>query len=99
LSHDDVYLAVQLWEAYQKGDSEKLLELAETETAKFPTLKEVCKALSEIDTRPKAVVSRLIGDGHTEFGDLFREFSKAEGVYGFGDSQVRNIFDEVVSAK
>ena len=53
LTHDDVYLAVQLWEAFQNRDFEKLAALGETKSACFPTLKEVCDAAGAIDTRPK----------------------------------------------
>jgi len=97
LNHDDVYLAVQLWEAFQKGDSETLAKLAETKSDSFPTLETVGKALSEIKTRPKKVVAKLYEEGHTEFGDLFREFCKSEPVYGFGDAQVKKLYDEVVA--
>jgi hypothetical protein len=30
------------------------------------------------------------------FGTVFQEFCKRESIYGFGDLQVKRIFDEVV---
>ncbi len=94
-SHDDIYLGVQLWEAYQKRDFEKLLSLAETDSKCFPKLKEVCEAAAEIETRPKATLKKIIDGGKTEFGEAFKEFSEIEAIYGFGDLQVKRIFDEL----
>jgi len=93
--HDDVYLGVQLWEAFQKRDFEKLLSLGETKSKCFPRLKEVCEAAAEIDTRPKATLRQIIDSGKTEFGEAFKEFSEIEAIYGFGDLQVKKIFDEL----
>jgi len=30
-----------------------------------------------------------------DFGQIFQQFSKEEGIYGFGDSQVKAMFDEL----
>jgi hypothetical protein len=30
-----------------------------------------------------------------EFGPVFKEFNKRESIYGFGDLQVKRIFDEI----
>ena len=31
-----------------------------------------------------------------EFGPVFREFNKRESIYGFGDLQVKRLFDELI---
>lgn len=94
-SHDDVFLAVQLWEAFQDRDFKKLVELADTESKCFPYLKEVCEAAAQIETRPKESLEKIIEGGKTDFGEVFGEFSETEGIYGFGDLQVKKIFDEI----
>ena len=32
-----------------------------------------------------------------EFGPVFREFNKRESIYGFGDLQVKRLFDEIIN--
>jgi hypothetical protein len=29
------------------------------------------------------------------FGEVFKEFNKRESIYGFGDLQVKRLFDEI----
>ncbi|MEZ5347031.1 MAG: hypothetical protein R2681_15895 [Pyrinomonadaceae bacterium] len=99
INDDDLYLGVQLWESFQKKDFEKLISLGMTESKAFPTLQEVCEAASEIETRPKSVIGQIKAGGKDSFGDIFKEFCKTEGVYGFGDLQVKKIFDEMAEAE
>ena len=95
LIYDDVFLVVQLWEAFRDRDNETLAKLGESDSIAFPTLKEVCDAAINIETRPKETIRQIIGEGKTEFGDAFKEFCAREAIYGFGDLQVKRIFDEV----
>ena len=96
LNHDDIFLAIQLWEAFQNRDFEKLTELGKTESKSFPSLKEVVEAAIAIDTRPKESLKKIIDDGNTDFGQVFGIFNEVEAVYGFGDLQVKKIFDKIV---
>lgn len=32
-----------------------------------------------------------------EFGPVLREFNKRESIYGFGDLQVKRLFDEIIN--
>lgn len=97
INDDDLYLGVQLWEAFQKRDFKVLKQLGEKESQGFPTLKEVCEAACEIDTRPKETLSKIISGGKTSFGDVLKEFCGVEGVYGFGDLQVKRVYHELNS--
>lgn len=97
LNHDNVYLAVQLWEAFQSKDFEKLAELGKTPSNAFPKLNDVCDAAAHIGSRPKESLTKIIADGAEDFGSAFRVFNETEAVYGFGDLQVKRIYDEVVS--
>lgn len=92
----DVDLGRRLWDAFSARDFASLTSLSDEESECFKYLKEVCQAAAEIDTRPKNALQRIIEDGGREFGPLFQEFIKTEGIYGFGDLQVRRIFDEIV---
>lgn len=96
LSVEDILLGKHLWEAYQNKDFNMLQRLGETDSESFPKLREVCKAASEIETRPKKTLQLILaGGGQSEFGKVFRKFNETEDIYGFGDSQVKKIYDQI----
>jgi hypothetical protein len=87
----DIALGTELWSAFTQSNSEELISLGTRGTERFPYLAEVCEAAVEIDTRPREILESITGEGEKEFADIFVEFSKRAGVYGFGDSQVEAI--------
>ena len=99
----DFQLARELWQAYKSQDLSALAQLAETKSACFPYLKEACNAHIERFTtdgqlsRPERVLTDILQKGETDFYKVFGEFSKREGVYGFGDSQLKSIYDKLVA--
>jgi hypothetical protein len=95
LTTEDIIMGAHLWEAYQKGDLEHLQKLAESTSACFPYLQEVCKAQVErvLKHRPEKVLQNITANGITDFPQIFQLFSLSEGIYGFGDSQVKEIYD------
>jgi hypothetical protein len=93
-SREDIALGADLWLAFQNHDFARLDELSKTQSVCFPHLKEVCEAACEQQTRPKNVMQKIVSDGETDFGKAFRKFNETEGVYGFGDLQVKRIFDQ-----
>lgn len=95
-SEEDLTLGADLWTAYQNKDYAKLKELSRTESKCFPKLKEVCAAEIEKRERPRKILCEIIADGETNFSAIFKKFSEKEGVYGFGDSQVERIYNEIV---
>lgn len=95
LSNEDLELGSNLWKAFQTRDFAQLIELSKSKSECFPYLKEVCKAASEQETRPKRALQKIISAGETEFGKVFEKFIETEGIYGFGDVQVKRIFDEI----
>jgi hypothetical protein len=98
-SDKDIKLGADLWKAFQNKDFGELEKLSQTNSECFPHLKEVCRAAIEQEFRPKEVIQKIIADGADDFGKVFRKFHETEGVYGFGDSQVKRIYDEVISYK
>ncbi len=98
-SPDDIRLGVDLWNAFRHSNYGRLTELAETESNCFPYLKEVCEAAIDKDTRPAEVLAEIQFEGKTEFEDIFPEFSRRAGVYGFGDLQVKRILDRMSSER
>lgn len=90
----DVMLGAKLWKAFQDKDFDELKKLGAIKSACFPKLAEVCEAAIEIETRPKETL-RKITMRETEFERIFVRFGETEGVYGFGDSQVKRILETV----
>lgn len=88
---DDITLGVHLWEAYRKEDLGKLDELSNAESECFPHLKEVCAAEIERkrDMRPQKTLRKIADEGITDFKEVFTRFAETEGIYGFGDLQVK----------
>jgi hypothetical protein len=95
LSFKDITLGVNLWQAFQNKDWSMLDGLGDSDSKAFPTLKEVCTAACEIETRPEETLRQIMDNGETEFGKVFQEFNKTEDIYGFGDLQVKKIYDHL----
>jgi hypothetical protein len=93
-SDEDRALGVELWQAFQNANYEKLERLSEIESECFPRLKEVCRAEMEKGSRPQKILREIIAGGTTDFAEIFPEFSSRAGVYGFGDAQVKRILSE-----
>lgn len=95
----DIELGKNLWASYQIGDLTQLKELSKKQSDCFQYLEEVCQAhidrfpLDKTLGRPDKVVKEIIATNSTEFQAVFSEFSDREGIYGFGDSQLKNIYD------
>jgi hypothetical protein len=94
----DIKLGADLWTAYQYRDHKTLRELAKTESACFPYLKEAVEAEVEKDYRPRQVLKEIRESGISDFGETFAEFRKQAGVYGFGDLQVKRILADQVNS-
>jgi hypothetical protein len=98
----DIELGKNLWTAYQNGDLNKLIELSKTPSNSFEYLEEVCQAhcdrFSNEATlgRPEKVIKELINTYSTEFQKVLTEFSAREGIYGFGDLQVKKMYDKLM---
>jgi hypothetical protein len=91
LTNSDLQLGRQLWKAFCFRDFENLKQLGAANSPCFIRLDEVCRALIEIDSKPKRILSEIIQKGEIDFGEIFSQFKAKAGVYGFGDLQVRNI--------
>jgi len=101
LASSDLALGKNLWEAYRLGDIAQLVALSKSVSPCFRHLKEVCQAhldrISEnpSERRPQKVILELLAMGITDFDPLFSKFSEREGIYGFGDLQVRELLDSI----
>ena len=99
----DILLGVLLWEAYQNADFQNLKALSKNESGCFEHLEEVCQA--HIDRfpsdnslgTPEKVIKEIIQSKLIDFQEVFQRFSEKEGIYGFGDLQVRRIYEKLLN--
>lgn len=98
-------LAEKLWLAFRKENLEEIGELSLRQSNAFPYLRSVCKA--HIDRfprngrpgKPEAILSEIIRKGKKDFSSVFVDFQKTQGIYGFGDTQVKEIYDRVIGSE
>jgi hypothetical protein len=94
----------QLWCLYRKNDIEEMMKIARGLKDRFPFLEPVINAQKQRlpqNGKPGRPIQSLIDImtelGSTEFGKVFGAFCKQESIYGFGDLQVRRLFDEIIN--
>lgn len=92
----------ELWVYYQNNDLEKLNVAAQELNPLYPFILNAVKAHRdrfpdhENQGRPKSSLLAIMNElGTNEFGLVFQEFCKRESIYGFGDLQVKRLFDEI----
>jgi len=94
-----------LWSLYQKNEIEAMLEMVAPFHEDFPFLSTAIQAhrdrLPQENNlgRPKQALLQIMQELDTrEFGPIFQAFHKQESIYGFGDLQVKRLFDELVAS-
>lgn len=102
LSDADVQLGQGLWTAYKGNNFEELIRLAKNQSFAFPYLQEVVKAHMDrfpkdgTNGRPEKVIEDITKNVSTDFHKVFKEFWYRESIYGFGDTQLKHIYDKVL---
>lgn len=97
-SEPDLQLGNDLWLAFKQHQPEQLLSLSQTDAPCFPYLSEVCEAWAD-QQRPYRVIEDIVNNVSSDFHIVFREFFQREGIYGFGDSQLKPLYDKVMEQK
>ena len=100
----DIAKASPLWQAYSINDSDELIRLVEDITDLSEYIIPAALAYRDMNTstieqsRPYLSLLEITNTlKTTHFGKVFMEFCKKEGVYGFGDLQVKRLFDKIVA--
>ncbi|HEY0742999.1 MAG TPA: hypothetical protein VGD40_16130 [Chryseosolibacter sp.] len=96
----DKQLALALWDAYSTNNALALTKQSDHKSKAFPLLAEVCKAHLDRFSRdglgrPEKKLKSILENGTTQFDKIFHEFRQTEGVYGFGDAQVKSLLSKV----
>ncbi|HFS67569.1 MAG TPA: DUF1835 domain-containing protein, partial [Flavobacteriia bacterium] len=91
-----------LWNSYQNNDTKELIKVAKRLRIKYPFIYKAVKAhLDRIPSKkspgcPTKTLIEIMNNLETNsFGEVFKEFNKRESIYGFGDLQVKRLFDEI----
>lgn len=102
LNKTDQEAISKMWNAFQKSNWIQLRANAKKLTYKIDHIEEVVEAhIQRFPTnkeygRPEESIKKLIQElDDPSFANVFRAFSKEEGIYGFGDLQVKSIFERV----
>lgn len=93
----DLELGLNLWKAYQSNHQNKLKQLSEIKSDCFRFLPELITAYQNIN--PEIFIQNLIQNGITDFSEAFEKFRDELGIFGFGDLQVKLIYDKVFQEK
>ena len=97
LSSEDILHIQKLWKALVESNTAVLIELSEKPCAGIRFQKEVILAHLDREPdesgfgRPGRTLKKIMLRGENDFYKLFQTFSEQEGIYGFGDSQVKNM--------
>ena len=92
-----------LWFAYRKDNIERLLKLGVQVHGDFPFVMDAIAAHFDRTPKdgqpgqPELLIRQIMKEkSTTDFGIVFKEFTKRAPIYGFGDLQVKRIFDRVI---
>ena len=93
----------KLWKLYQQDNCAEMFEVAKKIDVKFPFLVPAIQAHKDRTPitgnfgRPKQSLIQIMDELKTKnFGKVFGEFCKRQGIYGFGDLQVKRMYDEII---
>jgi hypothetical protein len=91
-----------LWKTYQKNNFDNMLKTAKSLNQKHPFLLPAINA--HIDRLPKhgtlgrieQSILKIMADLNTnDFDIVFKEFNKRDPIYGFGDLQIKRLFEKI----
>ena len=92
-----------LWFAYRSNHIERLLKLGVQMHSDFPFVMRAIEAHFERTPRdgnpghPERLIRQIMQELSTQdFGAVFREFCDRAPIYGFGDLQVKGIYDQII---
>ena len=93
----------RLWKAYQRGDLDRMSAIGSDLGSEFGFVSTAVSAYKAsvpengYPGRPKEALTEIMKELETrDFGPVFREFTKRESIYGYGDLQVKRLFDELL---
>lgn len=105
IKSSDITELSKLWKLYQLNDCDEMVRIAQKLNDRFPFLIPAIKAHKDRLPRngnfgrPTQTLIQIMTElDTTEFGSVFKEFCKRDEIYGFGDLQVKRLFDKIIKA-
>lgn len=96
----------RLWTSYQSNNYEELLETGNSLKSQYPFIFNAVEAhLERLPSygkkgRPIESILQIMKDLNTsEFAPIFKEFNRREAFYGFGDLQVKRLYNAIINTK
>ncbi|MEM6965143.1 MAG: DUF1835 domain-containing protein [Bacteroidota bacterium] len=105
LTRSDLDTFARLWKFYQNHQFQEMEKIGRIFKEKFPFLLPAIQANNERfpkdnASRPARAILKIMDEFRTEdFSIIFREFTKREAIYGFGDLQVKRIHEKILYDK
>ena len=105
LDNNTLTILTRIWKYYREGNVSAMISEA---GALSPIMKFVIEAIDahqdRVDTeykygRPEKTLRYIISQKGNDFGKVFREFTRTESIYGYGDLQVKKIYDYILSSR
>jgi len=101
---DDHLLSFQnLWKVYSKEIEGDLLTACQSLTKIIPRIEEVIQAhldREEPVNKPMQTLKRILEDSEDKsFPSVFKQFSSLMGIYGFGDTSVKVMYEQLTNPK
>jgi len=99
IKNDELEKFLLLWIAYRQNNTNEMISIAQSLHTKFPFVEPAVNAhISKNSGKPEKSLKQIVKELNTkDFVPVFREFCKRETIYGFGDMQVKRMFDKIIT--
>lgn len=99
VSASQLAILKKLWPAYQTGNISKIEELAAGLKSSFPFLLNAAKAYERmLNGDLRNTIKQILAETNpASFKEVYSQFCGQEPTFGFGDLQVKRIYDELIS--
>lgn len=101
LTVEQIKAFASIWEIYQRGEKNFPTGMEEKISEIIPRFKDVLQAhLDRLapNNRPYSSLKSIIEESEDKsFPAVFKKFSKKEGIYGYGDSSIKGMYDEIMN--
>ena len=102
LTANERHVLADMWKLYQKKNTAEALTLSQQTSPELPFLYPAVLAWKEsipkgdYPGRPKAALKEISAQlGTDDFGKIFRAFHVKHAIYGYGDLQVKRLWEEI----
>ncbi|WPR77890.1 DUF1835 domain-containing protein [Algoriphagus sp. NG3] len=106
LDSNERHVLADMWKIYQKEDISEALTLSHQTMPEIPYLYPAVVAWKEsiahgdYPGKPKAALKEIAAElGTDDFGKIFRAFHIKHAIYGYGDLQVKRLWEEMKSGE